>query len=206
MVDDNTLREDISFLRQMAESGRKGPILGGAAQAAAGLVYSTACLVQWAVIAGVIPAADIGRTSNLIWVVASALFMVVTAIFYSRTRRKVVTYGSANTMSFGMAWAACGCGIIVAIADLGFVAYKLHQPTIIFAIAPIAFAFYGAAWCVAGAATKRRWMYVASLVAFAASITLAIMPARVDILIVIAATLFLTLALPGLKLMTDEFR
>jgi hypothetical protein len=105
-----------------------------------------------------------------------------------------------------MAWSACGAGIVVAIADLGFTAYKLHQPAIIFAIPPVAFAFYGVGWWVAGAATKRRWMFLASAASFAASLTLAIMPVGVDILLIVAVALFLTLALPGLKLMADETR
>jgi hypothetical protein len=202
----NSMQDDIAYLRGLAESGRNRPILGGAAQAAAGLVYAGACFVQWAVIVGKVPVADGRSTSNLIWLVASALVAVVTAIFYSGARRKLGTHGGAPTTSFGMAWAACGFGIVVAIADLGFTAYKLHQPAIIFAIAPVAFAFYGAAWWVAGAATKRRWMFLASAVSFAVSLTLAIMPVGVDTLLVIAAALFLTLALPGLKLMADETR
>lgn len=202
----NSMQDDIAYLRGLAESGRNRPILGGAAQAAAGLVYGCACLAQWAVIAGVFPAADARHTSNLIWTVACALVVVLTAIFYSGARRRIAAHGGANTMSFGMAWSACGVGIVIAIIDLGFTAYKLHQPAIIFAIAPVAFAFYGAAWWVVGAATKRRWMFLPSAVAFAASIVLAIMPVGFDILIVIAAALFLTLALPGLKLMADETR
>jgi len=159
----NSMQDDIAYLRSLAESGRNRPILGGAAQAAAGLVYGGGCLVQWAVIAGVFPTADIRHTSNLIWLVASALVAVVTAIFYSGARRKIGAHGGANTTSFGVAWAACGFGLIVAIADLGFTAYKLHQPDFIFAIPPVAFAFYGAAWWVVGAATRRRWMILPSL-------------------------------------------
>src|SRR6266851_4853118 len=50
----DSLRNDISFMRNMAEQGRHGPILGGAFLAAAGLTYGAAAVLQWLVEKGTV--------------------------------------------------------------------------------------------------------------------------------------------------------
>ena len=51
----NGLREDVAFLRSMAEQGRRGPLLGGIFLAAAGLIYGAASFMDWGIETGHLP-------------------------------------------------------------------------------------------------------------------------------------------------------
>ena len=50
----DTLKDDIAFMRALAQEGRRAPLLGGALLLAAGLLFSAASLVSWAMSAGLI--------------------------------------------------------------------------------------------------------------------------------------------------------
>src|SRR4029077_8996561 len=67
----DSLRSDISFMRDMAEKGRRGPILGGAFLAAAGLTYGGAGLLQWVTETGTVA---LPISPVLIWTGATVLF------------------------------------------------------------------------------------------------------------------------------------
>ena len=50
------LDQDILFMRRLAEQGRRGSITGGLFLGTAGLVFGIACLAQWALSNGQLPA------------------------------------------------------------------------------------------------------------------------------------------------------
>jgi len=50
----DTLKDDIAFMRALAQEGRRAPLLGGACLLAAGLLFSAATLVSWGMTAGLI--------------------------------------------------------------------------------------------------------------------------------------------------------
>jgi hypothetical protein len=197
------IREDISFMRSLAEEGRRGPILGGAFLAAAGLIYGAAAFVQWAVETSRLGLS--GVSISQIWIGASIVFALVWFALFFRLRQGGQRPG-ANQYAFGMAWAGCGAGIVVLIAAIAITAARLHQPEIQTANGLVAFAFYGTAWMVSGAMARQKWMFLAAAAAFAMTLLVALLSNTTAQLLVFGAGLMLSLTLPGLQLMRQAAR
>ena len=205
MVDDNTLREDISFLRQMAESGRKGPILGGIFLAAAGVVFGLACIVSWLGYQDILPIHGWGQF--WIWIAAFVVFWIIWLVLFRRMRATNNAVGQGNaSATFGVIWGVCGLAVMVAFAAVEVVTWRLNAPVVQAGFVPIIFAFYGAAWMANGALAKRRWMLVAGVGSYLFAFAIAFMADTTLQVLVMGAGLLLLLTLPGLKLVADEAR
>jgi len=194
----NGLREDISFIRSMAEQGRRGPLLGGVFLAAAGLIYGGAAFLHWGVETGRIA---VGLPYSDIWIGASVLFALVWVVLFLRLRRQPHAAVGASQFAFGSAWAASGVGIMVMIGAVAIAADRLNVPQMLELNALVAFAFYGVAWSVSAALARQRWMFAVGLAAFAITLLLAFMLHSSGELLVFGAGLLLTLFVPGIKLM-----
>ncbi len=53
------VREDIAYMRALAEEGRRAPLLGGSVLVAGGLIGGAAAAAHWAIAAGVIDVSPI---------------------------------------------------------------------------------------------------------------------------------------------------
>jgi hypothetical protein len=203
-MSDQSLHDDISYMRQMAEQGRRGPILGGAFLTAAGVIYGLACVVQWAMQTGLLPPPT-GTSVAELWGGASALFAVVWLILFQRLRSQAGPKPGASQAAFGVAWASCGLGIVVMLIAIAIVSNRTGNSELMNLNPLVAFAFYGAAWFVSGALARQSWMFVAGLAAFAMTLIMALMSGA-GTLLAMGAGLFVTLVLPGLRLMLGASR
>ncbi len=198
------IRDEISHLRKLAESGRKGPILGGIFLAAAGVVFGLACFVSWAGHAGLF---SFGASRELyLWLGAFAVFAAVGLVIFLRMRSQAPQSATATTALFGTIWAACGAGIMMVFVSTFIVAYMVHSFVVLNTYIPAIFAFYGTAWFASGGLAKRGWMYVAGGVSFVFALILALLAGTATQIGVMGLALLLLLTLPGLRLVADEAR
>lgn len=204
MSNESSIHEDISYMRQLAESGRKGPILGGVFLAAAGVVFSVACAISWAVRQGLVPVK--GWNELYLWLGAFGVFALFWVFMFVRmiSRRRPVA--SASNSTFGTIWSACGIGVMVVFATTELIANRLNAPIILNAYVPVIYAFYGTAWFASGALAKRSWMYLAGAGSFAFAFVIALLAENDLQTLAMGAGLLLLLTLPGLKLMIGEAR
>jgi hypothetical protein len=203
MGDETSLRDDISFLRQMAESGRRGPILGGIFLVVAGIVFGLGCVVSWLGYQNYLPIQ--GWNQVTLWLVAFAVFWVVWLYLFLKMRstQAIVGQGSASA-TFGVIWGVCGSAVIVCFAAVEIVVWKLDAPVVQAAFVPVIFVFYGTAWICNGALAKRRWMFVAGAGSFVFTLLLALLAGTTYQALGMGFGLLLLLTLPGLKLVSDE--
>ena len=54
---ETTLKDDIAYMRGLAEEGRKGPVLGASILFVSGLIYSVAAAASWLIHSGRAPIA-----------------------------------------------------------------------------------------------------------------------------------------------------
>lgn len=195
-------REDISYLRRMAEQGQNGPILGGIFLLTAGLLFGTACLAQWWGLSYRPALAEIFTT--YLWGGAFLLFAGLWAVLSWGPGRARGGCASEASKIFGMVWIGCAVGIILECIAIYAIGRKLHVPAVVTLFMPSVFVFYGMAWLVTGAMTHRRWMYGVSIAAFVFALVLAFMPTGLAQLPVMGAALYVTLSAPGLKLIRQE--
>jgi hypothetical protein len=201
MSDENSLREDISFLRQMAESGRKGPIMGGIFLAGAGAVFGGACFLDGAMQAGLIP---FRIPEGPLWIGAGVVFTLFWLAMFLRMSRLKKPVSSAPNTTFGVIWSSCGAGVMVCFLTTLLVAEKMHVPAVAAAYVPVIYAFYGTAWFASGALSRKRWMFFAGLGSFLFAFVMAMLVTTPWMILAMGLGLLLLLTLPGIKLVLDE--
>jgi len=203
MSDENSLREDISYLRQLAEAGRKGPIMGGIFLAGAGAVFGGACFVDSAMQNGLVPF-RIGE--GPLWIGASIVFALFWLAMFFRLLKGKKTVPTAQNATFGVIWSASGAGVMVCFLTTLLIAHDLHVPEIQAAYVPVIYAFYGTAWFASGALARRSWMFYAGLGSYLFAFVIAMLVTTTWMTLAMGLGLLLLLTLPGLKLATDEAR
>jgi hypothetical protein len=203
-TEEKSIREDISYMRQLAESGRRGPILGGIFLAAAGIVFGLACIVSWAGRTGMLQVRD--WNDRYVWFAAGGIFTVYWAV----TMIRVLWWGKrsagAANATFGTVWSASGIGVMVAFGTTELVAHNLNASIILNAYIPVIYAFYGTAWFASAALARQRWMFLAAFGSFVFAFVIALLAENDLQSPAMGAGLLLLLTLPGLKLMTSEAR
>lgn len=196
MTDQNqTIRADIAFMRQLAEEGRHSPITDGSFLLAAGMIFGAASLVQWWASTNGVGAGG-GFVAGL-WFGAIALFMVCLLFLKRSTPRKGGTAGA-----FGLAWSGAGCAIVTIVMSLMALGVHNHDWTAMAAMPSIVLAIYGGAWFVAAALSRTGWLYAVAFGSFVMALVIGwFAAAGPTVLLIYAAGLFGLLALPGLVLM-----
>ncbi|GAA0539939.1 hypothetical protein FHS83_003776 [Rhizomicrobium palustre] len=203
-MNDETLRQDISYLRKVAESGRHGPILGGAFLAGAGVVFGLAAILDWASSAGYVPLPQGAQT--WLWIGAFVVFALYWFLMFQRLRATPKGAGNASTAAFGTVWGACGAGVMVAWVSTLIVAGVTHTQIVLTAYIPVIFAFYGTAWFASAALSRRGWMALAGGASYLFALALAYLTQNPLQELVMGGALIVLLTLPGLKLVADEAR
>jgi hypothetical protein len=190
MTDHNqAIRDDIAFLRSLAEAGRGGPLKGGSILMAAGLIYAACAFVTWGAAAS--PMSPLFMP--ILWFGGTGLFFVALFVL----RRRLGTKTDTNEAA-GLIWAGAGWALFVIVLSLIVMAYRSNAGWILAAICPIVLATYGAAWTVAGILTKVGWMRLVGLGAFAMALVCAWYSLEMRTLFLVYGVSLLGLvALPG---------
>ena len=188
-----TLREDIAFIRAMAEDGRRNSLRGGPVMVASGLIFGTASLLIWG---GLETGYGTPGQLNLIWPVSAVLFFIC-LFFFLRSLPK----GEKQASTMGMAWSGLGWAIFICVLSLILMAVRTNQGVAAAAISPVILSFYGAAWCIAGAIAHKRWPYGFGFASFAAALVNAWVVPNGDLMfLVYAISLYALVAFPGVLL------
>jgi hypothetical protein len=197
MTKPDAVRDDIAFLRNMAEAGREGPLTGGAILLAGGGIFGVASL---AVSYGLSSGLGWGGWMQYIWPLSAAAFFAVLIGVRLRQRREVA--GPAARAA-GFAWAGLGMAMFFIMLSLILVAVRLRDAHVLAAVGPIFLALYGGGWFVAHLAAKRVWLQGVSVGAFMMSGVTALMADNLSRqFLAYGLALILLVALPGLVLMS----
>jgi hypothetical protein len=197
----DSIKDDISYLRQLAAEGRSAPILGGIFLTGAGTIFGIACFIQWAlVLRGVYGWQPVLE----LWAGALLLFALVWLLAYLQMRAKGVRAGGTSNKAFHASWLACGIGITVGSIAVGLAGAVTETPAVMLAYPAMVFAFYGSAWLISGTLVQRRWMYGAAAGAYAFAPVLGLLSGDSALLPTMGMALFLTLTWPGILLMREK--
>ena len=192
-----SIRDDLAYLRALAEEGRRGGDRGGVIALAAGLIFATCSVVQWAALERLVG----GVVSNGTWLVGTLAFF---AILFRFKRRAGSGSGRARLAS--VAWMGVGWAIFTLFAALTVATWRTQNALLIYFAPSIIFALYGAAWTVAAAVSGKAWVRLTAMGSFAGSIVCAWFISDPVQYLVYAAGLLLLAALPGFIMMRQEAR
>ena len=201
--DVKAIRDDLAFLRAMAEDGRRTPLLGGSLLAAAGACYGLASLVQWLILTRVIPVQPMSVLG--VWALAGILHVALMWMLIRRLAAKPGANSSANRASSD-AWTAVGIGCFVLMTAVGVASWKARTGLLIGFAPSIILVLYGAAWWVAASVSKLVWLRLVALASFATAIAMGLLIGSTHVWLAYTGALFMLAFLPGLALMRREPR
>jgi len=194
-------RDDIAYMRSMAQAGQQAPLLNGPIMVAAGLIFGAANLAQWVIVSDLVAVEPI--VMLWVWLTAGAAFSVALFFLIRRASRKP-GYGSTGNKAVGAAWSALGFGIFVMWLSLMAVGFSSGNWELMWAMPSIVATTYGTAWMVSAAFSSQRWMTVVGLISYAGAIACGALIGNPDIYLVFSVLMVLTGLVPGLALMRQE--
>ena len=114
-----TIKDDLAYLRALAEEGRDGGERGGAIGMAAGVIFAACSVVQWAELTGRIS----GMVSNGAWIVGVVLFFIALVVLKARMGAP-----AGRSRAFGVAWQGVGWAIFTLFVALAAATWRTQSP------------------------------------------------------------------------------
>ena len=195
------VRDDIAYMRAMAEEGRKAPLLGGAILISAGLIFSAASLLAWAGQTGF--GGVTVEAANWAWLGAMVLFVVVLTVFSRRLGGKPGSMSPVNRAA-GTAWMGVGLAIFVMALSMAIVAWRFQSAEVMTIFPSLIFAMYGSGWAVSAAMSDKKWLWWVAIGAWIGAPLIALMTGDPEQYLVYAAGLLLLTVAPGVVLIRQE--
>lgn len=196
-----TLKDDIAFMRALAQEGSAAPLLFGGVIVAAGLIFGAGAIGHWLI------ASDILRVSPWFfmvnWLGAAAVFGVALALLLRRAKGRP-GFSSGGNKATGAAWAGVGLAIVVMWVGMTAIGLVTGDWAVMNVFPVLIFALYGAAWFVAAEMSGKRWLRLVAFGSFAAAVGMGVLTGHPLQMIGYAGCLMLLAVLPGLILMRQE--
>jgi hypothetical protein len=197
------LRDDVAFMRNLAEDGRNAPLLGGEISMAAGLCFGAASLAHYAALKGWL--GEVGPEFNLIWIGAGALFAAFLVLSIRRQRSQRGAAATVNRAT-GSAWQGVGLAVFAIFGGFIMASARTGEWIIMAMLVPVILALYGAAWAVAGEMTGRTWIKGVAGLSLILSVLTGWLAGTAEQYLVYAAALVLTAFIPGVIMLRQERR
>jgi hypothetical protein len=195
--------EDLAYVRSVAESGARAPLLGGRFMAWWGLLVTIGWTLQHFALAGTI--GDGETIFAWIWL-GFVLLGLGGQWVLVRTMPEKSGAGSAGNRASRSVWVAAACGIGAVSIGAAIASQSGAGPGAFDWIVPVGFAVYACALIVTGALAGDRTTVVAGAGAIAMAGIFAALILHPDRYLVAAAGVALTVLLPGLVLLRAEPR
>lgn len=193
------LRDDIAYMKTLAQAGRGGQILGGSILLMCGLIFSTTSVVAWAIDVRYLPAI-MGKV-GLEWAVAIVVQLIGLAILIPAIHKRAKAGGgNLHSALFGAVWSTIGMAIFVAIISCVIVANRAHDVSAMLGFVPVIMVLYGAGWAISSAISGQKWMRLVAVGCALSAPLLGWVIASPVLYLVFGAAIFLFMAVPGLKL------
>ena len=195
--------EDIAYVRQLAESGARSPLLGGRFMAWWGLLVAIAYAAHHFALRG-----DIGdgRTIfGMIWIGFAAVG-VLGQFALARTMPAKSGAGSAGNRASRSAWVAAACAIVSVVAGAAVAASNGAGPATFDWSVPVAFSVYACALVVTGSLSANRIILAAGAGAILMAGLFTALVLHPDRYLLASLGVALTVLLPGLLLVRAEPR
>lgn len=201
-----TVRDDLAFLRTIAEGGgERGGVgaAGGALYGAAGLLYGMQTLTYLGQEKGVLRLSALGNMV-MAWLPTVLFLILMTIVIIIDRKRPQV--GAANR-AINAAFAGTGIANLALVVIFAAAAgrhkdfhYWLFHPAVVFVI-------QGAVWYVIFMLRRRIWMLLVASGWLASGVALGLLIERADLYLLVASIgLFAFMMVPGFHMMRQALR
>jgi hypothetical protein len=195
--------EDIAYVRQLAESGARAPLLGGRFMAWWGLMVTIAYALQHFALNGTI--GDGKTIFAFIWIGFSITGMLG-QFALARTMPAKSGAGSAGNRASRSVWVAAACAIVSVVTGAAIAAANGAGPGTFDWSVPVAFSVYACALVVTGSLSANRTILAAGAGAIVMAGLFTALILHPDRYLLASGGVALTVLLPGLLLIRAEPR
>jgi len=196
------LKDDIAFMRALAQEGSTVPLLFGGNLVSAGLIFGAAAIGHWMLfLFGLAQASPWLLMVN--WLIAGAIFAVVCTLLVQRAKSRP-GFGAGVNKATGAAWSGIGFAIFAMWLGMTAIGLATGDWKVMNVFPVLIFALYGAAWFVAGVLSGKRWIKLVSLASFIGAVAMGALTGSPWLMLGYAASLLLLAVLPGWILMRQE--
>ena len=200
MTEAKSLKDDIAFMKDLAEAGASTPLLGGRISIFFGGVFAALSVAQWVLITYVRPA---DWVYSVLWLGTSLASWVAWWFLVGDLRRRPGARSPTNRAA-GWAWMAMGVGSAVILGSAMLVSWRLHTSAPFALIPSIIITLYGGAWLVAGLMSRQGWMLAVAVGSFAYALFLAFFITSAFLWLMFALALILFGVIPGIIMVRRE--
>ncbi|WP_420434581.1 hypothetical protein [Hyphobacterium sp.] len=195
---------DLDYLRSVAESGEKAPLIGGRFLLIWGGLAIIACIAHWAVMVQALP---IDRPFvGVVWMIYGISGLVLTTIFCRGLTRKPGS-GSIGNRVNSIAWRSVGIGIGLYLAGVVFSVTALDASPVLFdSILTIALFGYAIAFSVTAAVSAEKWLYGPAWISIAGAALSPAFYGRPELYLMVAAIILFAAVVPGVRQISREPR
>jgi hypothetical protein len=193
-------RDDLAYVRQLAESGARAPLIGGRFMAWWGFLVAAGWTAQHFAVNGAI--GDGNTVFGIIWGSFAILGMGGQAVL-ARSMGPKAGAGSAGNLASRPVWAACAITIFSMVIGVALLAQQVGYQVFDW-IVPVAFAVYACALIVTGKLAGER---IVVLAGYGAAVMVGLFTAFIldpNRYLIAAAGAAVTVMLPGLLLLRRE--
>jgi len=196
------LKDDIAFMRALAQEGSTTPLLFGRVMVAAGLVFGAGAVGHWLIVSGVLRVPS-PWFLTLNWLATGLVFAAI-FIRVMRHARKQPGFGAGLNKAVGAAWTGVGFAIFTMWLGMTAIGAVTGDWQVMNMFPVLIFALYGAAWYVAGQLGGKGWIKVLAFASFAAAVAMGALTGNPYQMLGYAACLVLLATVPGWILMRQE--
>ncbi|GAN67746.1 hypothetical protein [Acetobacter orleanensis] len=194
ILDSNFSRDDLAFLRTLAEAGRHPQLTCGPYFLAAGLVYAVASFLTWGLSLVGTPLA----TRAILWTwIASTIAWGPILWWLSRCETHIAGATATINHAISTVWTGMGQAMGVLFLCCAILTWRLETPVPWTVLPSIILAVYGAGWTATGLISRQGWMRLMAIGSLAAAILLAFVSGRPETFFVYGGVLVLLLVVPG---------
>jgi hypothetical protein len=191
--DEQTLKDNVAFLRALAEGDTTGVAREGAILVAVGVIFSLVAVQYWAIESGLFTVSPL--VSTWLWLDGLFPFLICSAVISAKFRAHP---SGATSRALAATWKGVGTAFIVADIALYAASRELGIPLLVKWIFPlVVFALIGGAWGVAFAVRRRGPFGLLAGGNFAAAILCGIVIGRPQEWLVLAGGLIFLVAVPA---------
>lgn len=199
--DIRSMKDEIAYIKALAEEGRRTPVLGGGILIAAGLIFGLASAVHWLIDAEVLALPPTAYA--FLWLGAMAAFFACLFLLIGRNKGRPGA-GSLVNQAVGAGWMGVGLGIFVMSLSIAVVSWRVDSALLTLIFPSLIFALYGSGWAVSATMSKARWQWWLAIGAWIGAPAIAALVGTQWIWLAYSAGLMLLALVPGLILVRQE--
>lgn len=195
MASNETIKDDVSFLRNLAEAGQDAPLAMGPYLIAGGGWFGVASLVIGLIEAGIIP----GNASLMAMSGVGGLLGFALTLFLLLRRDRGQVQNLVND-TLGATWSAMGWGIFLFFVAVYLAAIRTGEGTLLNSISLVVLTLYAVAWKISASVSRQAWMNIIVALTALSLLIVALSVGSNYQWLAYAAALFLSGVAPGVYL------